>query len=87
MVRCARCCLRKAMGVMNIVVTLCGIGMIIYSLWLQKMWEIGVSDLPSIANLPKPWITPGCKKCPGGIFTLVAGLQVPEKETRIEIIE
>ncbi|PKI38573.1 hypothetical protein CRG98_041006 [Punica granatum] len=54
MVRCARCCLRKAMGVMNIVVTLCGIGMIIYSLWLQKMWEIGVSDLPSIANLPKP---------------------------------
>ncbi|XP_030452452.1 tetraspanin-19-like [Syzygium oleosum] len=60
MARCARCCIRSSMRAMNVIVNLCGVAMIIYSLWLEKMWDDGVALLPSVANLPRPWFIYTC---------------------------
>ncbi|XP_039166143.1 tetraspanin-19-like isoform X1 [Eucalyptus grandis] len=60
MARCARCWVRGSMRAMNVIVNICGVGMIIYSLWLQKMWDDGVALLPSVANLPLPWFIFTC---------------------------
>ncbi|KAK4792587.1 hypothetical protein SAY86_023022 [Trapa natans] len=60
MVRCARCCLRASMKWVNVVVLLLGVGMIIYSLCLEKMWQEGISDLPSDTDIPRPWFILAC---------------------------
>ncbi|KAG7972825.1 hypothetical protein I3843_07G202300 [Carya illinoinensis] len=60
MERCTRCCLHNSIKAVNLVVTICGAGMIVYSLWLLKMWQDGVSELPTISSLPRPWFIYTC---------------------------
>ncbi|KAK6927384.1 Tetraspanin/Peripherin [Dillenia turbinata] len=60
MTRCTRCCLHSSMKMVNIVVNLCGIGMIVYSLWLLKKWYEGVAELGSSVPLPRPWFIVTC---------------------------
>lgn len=36
-------------------VNLCGIGMIIYCLWLLKKWNDGFSQMLIVTPLPRPW--------------------------------
>ncbi|XP_068652948.1 tetraspanin-19-like [Aristolochia californica] len=55
MVTCTRCCLSILTKSVNVVLTCCGIVMILYSLWLLKRWKAGVADLEAIAMLSKPW--------------------------------
>ncbi|RRT68686.1 hypothetical protein B296_00008658 [Ensete ventricosum] len=53
---CSRCLLNHALRVANLVVNLCGMAMIIYSLWLLKIWNRGVADLDATASsFPTPW--------------------------------
>ncbi|XAR69308.1 hypothetical protein NMG60_11000847 [Bertholletia excelsa] len=51
---CSSDCLYKSWKVVNVMVSVVGIGMIVYSLWLLKKWiqEVGLLPPPS---LPKPW--------------------------------
>nr|XP_010920394.1 tetraspanin-19 [Elaeis guineensis] len=56
MVYCPRCWLHHGIRVVNLVVNFFGMGMIVYSLWLLKLWwegfvEVGVSS----SSLPRPW--------------------------------
>ncbi|VVA14853.1 PREDICTED: tetraspanin-19 [Prunus dulcis] len=60
MVGCARCCVHTSMRAVNLFVNLCGVGVIIYSLWLIKKWQVGVSELPSVSYIPKPWFIYAC---------------------------
>ncbi|GAV90257.1 Tetraspannin domain-containing protein [Cephalotus follicularis] len=61
MARCGRCCLRKSLRAINLIMILSGIGMIAYSLWLQKKWDEGVAGLlPFVTYLPKPWFIYTC---------------------------
>jgi hypothetical protein len=55
MVSCTRCCLQSSMRVVNLFLSLCGIGMIIYTLWLLKKWQDGVALLSTVSSLPRPW--------------------------------
>ncbi|GMJ07680.1 hypothetical protein HRI_004437200 [Hibiscus trionum] len=58
--RCSRCCLHYSMKMVNLVLNLLGIAIIVYSLWLQKMWNLGAAQLPSYPSLPKPWFIYTC---------------------------
>ncbi|XP_008220044.1 PREDICTED: tetraspanin-19-like isoform X2 [Prunus mume] len=60
MVGCTRCCVHTSMRAVNLFVNLCGVGVIIYSLWLIKKWQVGVSELPSVSYIPKPWFIYTC---------------------------
>ncbi|XP_060673126.1 tetraspanin-19-like isoform X2 [Ziziphus jujuba] len=60
MIRCGRCCLHKWMRGVNMFVNLCGVAMIIYSLWLLKKWELGVAVLPNVSYIPRPWFIYTC---------------------------
>ncbi|KAL6296399.1 hypothetical protein ACE6H2_004541 [Prunus campanulata] len=60
MVGCTRCCLHTSMRAVNLFVNLCGVGVIIYSLWLIKKWQVGFSELPSVSYIPKPWFIYAC---------------------------
>ncbi|XP_062097415.1 tetraspanin-19-like isoform X4 [Humulus lupulus] len=60
MIRWGRCCLHHSMRVANLFVNLCGVAMIIYSLWLLKKWKLGVSHLPIVLYIPKPWFIYAC---------------------------
>ncbi|XP_041019330.1 tetraspanin-19-like [Juglans microcarpa x Juglans regia] len=60
MERCTRCCLHSSIRAVNLVVIICGAGMIVYSLWLLKMWQDGVSELSTISSLPRPWFIYTC---------------------------
>ncbi|KAH7685712.1 hypothetical protein IHE45_04G058400 [Dioscorea alata] len=53
---CTRCSLNNAMRIANFIVNLFGIGMIVYSLWLLKVWTTVMVQVgfPSLA-IPKPW--------------------------------
>lgn len=55
-------CLHKSLRVVNILVNVCGVGMIIYSLWLLFMWKDGLDYLPlsSRLALPRPWFILAC---------------------------
>ncbi|KAJ6435041.1 hypothetical protein OIU84_000306 [Salix udensis] len=56
MVRCARCCLRNSIRIVNLVMLLYGAGMIIYSLWLQKKWDESIAEFARSSSDPlKPW--------------------------------
>ncbi|KAJ6674102.1 TETRASPANIN-19-LIKE [Salix viminalis] len=56
MARCARCCLHNSIRIVNLVMLLCGTGMIIYSLWLQKKWDECIAEFPLSPSDPlKPW--------------------------------
>lgn len=55
MVNCTRCFLHRSMRVVNLIVNICGIGMIIYSLWLLKKWQDGVAELLPVSSVPRPW--------------------------------
>ncbi|KAJ6732453.1 TETRASPANIN-19-LIKE [Salix purpurea] len=55
MARCARCCLRNSIRIVNLVMLLCGAGMIIYSLWLQKKWDESIAEFPRSSSPLKPW--------------------------------
>lgn len=55
MARCARCCLRKSIRIVNLVMLLCGAGMIIYSLWLQKKWDESIAEFARSSSTLKPW--------------------------------
>ncbi|GAB4837258.1 hypothetical protein Ancab_002161 [Ancistrocladus abbreviatus] len=61
-VRCSRSCLHKSLKVVSLLVNICGVGMIIYSLWLLKKWDEGVAELSSSdrAALPRPWFILVC---------------------------
>ncbi|KAK8602527.1 hypothetical protein V6N13_057846 [Hibiscus sabdariffa] len=58
--RCSRCCLHYSIKMVNLVMNLLGIAIIVYSLWLQKIWNIGAAQLPSYPALPKPWFIYTC---------------------------
>ncbi|GLT53438.1 hypothetical protein SLA2020_267080 [Shorea laevis] len=60
MVNCTRCFLHRSMRVVNLIVNICGIGMIIYSLWLLKKWQDGVAELPPVSLVPRPWFIYTC---------------------------
>ncbi|KAM1573503.1 hypothetical protein FF2_042877 [Malus domestica] len=60
MVGSARLCLHNSMRAVNLFVNVCGVGVIIYSLWLIKKWQVGVSELPPVAHVPKPWFIYAC---------------------------
>ncbi|XP_059461209.1 tetraspanin-19-like [Corylus avellana] len=60
MVSCTRCCLQSSMRVVNLFLSLCGIGMIIYTLWLLKKWQDGVALLSTVSSLPRPWFIYTC---------------------------
>uniref|UniRef100_A0A7N2N4I7 Tetraspanin-19-like n=1 Tax=Quercus lobata TaxID=97700 RepID=A0A7N2N4I7_QUELO len=60
MARCRRCCLHNSIRAVNLIVNICGVGMIIYSLWLLKKWQDGVAYLPSVSLLPRPWFIYTC---------------------------
>nr|TKS03078.1 hypothetical protein D5086_0000156640 [Populus alba] len=55
MARCARCCLHSSIRIVNLVILLCGIGTIIYSLWLQKKWDESISKFPLGSSPLIPW--------------------------------
>ncbi|KAJ6295555.1 hypothetical protein OIU78_023558 [Salix suchowensis] len=55
MARCARCCLRNLIKIVNLAMLLCGAGMIIYSLWLQKKWDESIAEFPRSSSPLKPW--------------------------------
>ncbi|KAB5514000.1 hypothetical protein DKX38_027906 [Salix brachista] len=55
MARCARCCLHNSIRIVNLVMLLCGAGMIIYSLWLQKKWDESIAEFPRSSSPLKPW--------------------------------
>ncbi|XP_059658016.1 tetraspanin-19-like isoform X2 [Cornus florida] len=58
--RCSRGCLYSSMRILNLIINLCGILMIIYSLWLLKKWDEGVTQLPFSASIPRPWFISTC---------------------------
>ncbi|XP_050266033.1 tetraspanin-19-like isoform X1 [Quercus robur] len=60
MARCRRCFLHNSIRAVNLIVNICGVGMIIYSLWLLKKWQDGVAYLPSVSLLPRPWFIYTC---------------------------
>ncbi|KAB2629602.1 eukaryotic translation initiation factor 3 subunit L-like [Pyrus ussuriensis x Pyrus communis] len=60
MVGSARLCLHNSMRALNLFVNVCGVGVIIYSLWLIKKWQVGVSELPPVSHVPKPWFIYTC---------------------------
>ncbi|KAI4380916.1 hypothetical protein MLD38_007049 [Melastoma candidum] len=60
MAKCARCCLHSTLRGVNMVVNLFGVGMVIYSLWLEKKWDDGVSSLTTTTDLPRPWFIYTC---------------------------
>ncbi|KAL9338904.1 hypothetical protein Peur_067919 [Populus x canadensis] len=55
MTRCARCCLHSSIRIVNLVMLLCGIGTIIYSLWLQKKWDESIAKFPLGPSPLIPW--------------------------------
>ncbi|XP_024161693.1 tetraspanin-19 isoform X1 [Rosa chinensis] len=55
MVYCARCCLHNSMRALNFLVNIFGVGVIIYTLWLLKKWQDGVTELLPVPIVPKPW--------------------------------
>ncbi|XP_073006532.1 tetraspanin-19-like [Typha latifolia] len=56
MVYCLRCCLSFAMRASNLMVNFFGMGMIIYSLWLLKLWSQFVNELSvSSSSFLRPW--------------------------------
>ncbi|XP_058069688.1 tetraspanin-19-like [Magnolia sinica] len=60
MVYCARCCLRRAMRIVNLMAISIGMGMIIYSLWLLKKWKEAATDWDYASDLPTPWFIYTC---------------------------
>ncbi|XP_038981427.1 tetraspanin-19-like isoform X3 [Phoenix dactylifera] len=56
MVYCPRCWLHHGIRVLNLVANFFGMGMIVYSLWLLKLWREGlVEEGASSSSLPRPW--------------------------------
>lgn len=55
MVNCARCCLHNSMRALNFFVNIFGVVVIIYTLWLLKKWQDGVTELPPVPMVLKPW--------------------------------
>ncbi|KAB2077475.1 hypothetical protein ES319_A06G102900v1 [Gossypium barbadense] len=60
MTRCSRCCLHYSMKIVNLIMNFLGIAIIVYSLWLQKKWNIGVAQLLSFPSIPNPWFIYTC---------------------------
>ncbi|KAB2024795.1 hypothetical protein ERO13_D06G095600v2 [Gossypium hirsutum] len=60
MPRCSRCCLHHSMKIVNLIMNFLGIAIIVYSLWLQKKWNIGVAQLVSFPSIPNPWFIYTC---------------------------
>ncbi|KAB2077476.1 hypothetical protein ES319_A06G102900v1 [Gossypium barbadense] len=56
MTRCSRCCLHYSMKIVNLIMNFLGIAIIVYSLWLQKKWNIGVAQLLSFPSIPNPCV-------------------------------
>ena len=73
MVRCAGCFLHQSKRVVDIIVNLCGIGMIIYCLWLLKKWNDGFSQMLIVTPLPRPWQI-SFSPCPPPTLVLVVQL-------------
>lgn len=48
------------MRIVNVIVNLCGVGIIIYSLWLQKKWDEGVALIDTSPFIPDPWFIDIC---------------------------
>ncbi|XP_004291199.1 PREDICTED: tetraspanin-19-like isoform X1 [Fragaria vesca subsp. vesca] len=60
MVNCARCCLHNSMRALNFFVNIFAVGVIIYTLWLLKKWQDGVTELPPVPMVLKPWFIYAC---------------------------
>ncbi|KAL6215592.1 hypothetical protein ACLB2K_015021 [Fragaria x ananassa] len=60
MVNCARCCLHNSMRALNFFVNIFGVVVIIYTLWLLKKWQDGVTELPPVPMVLKPWFIYAC---------------------------
>ncbi|XP_057504952.1 tetraspanin-18-like [Actinidia eriantha] len=60
MIGCNSYRLYNSWRVVNVIVNVFGMGMIIYSLWLLKMWIQGVDRLPAPNELPRPWFIHVC---------------------------
>ncbi|KAA3477570.1 tetraspanin-19-like isoform X1 [Gossypium australe] len=56
MTRCSRCCLHYSLKILNLIMNFLGIAIIVYSLWLQKKWNIGVAQLVSFPSIPNPCV-------------------------------
>ncbi|KAG5244275.1 hypothetical protein OIU76_008877 [Salix suchowensis] len=55
MTRCARCCLRNSIRVVNLIMLVLGAGIIVYSLWLEKKWDHGIAKFPHRSSPLTPW--------------------------------
>ncbi|KAJ6697982.1 TETRASPANIN [Salix purpurea] len=55
MTRCARCCLRNSIRVVNLIMLVLGAGIIVYSLWLEKKWDHGIAKFPHGSSPLTPW--------------------------------
>ncbi|KAL8171669.1 hypothetical protein V2J09_023473 [Rumex salicifolius] len=60
--RSTRWWLKGSLRTLNIAVNVTGVAMIIYSLWLLKIWDDGISELSpsSRSDLPLPWFIWAC---------------------------
>lgn len=47
--------MHDSIRIVNLVMLLCGIGTIIYSLWLQKKWDESIAKFPLGSSPPIPW--------------------------------
>ncbi|KAJ7965977.1 tetraspanin-19-like [Quillaja saponaria] len=55
-----RRCLHMSLRAVNLVITICGVGMIIYSLWLLQKWHKGTIELPYSLFCSRPWFIYTC---------------------------
>uniref|UniRef100_A0A6N2LAE1 Uncharacterized protein n=1 Tax=Salix viminalis TaxID=40686 RepID=A0A6N2LAE1_SALVM len=55
MTKCARCCLRNSIRVVNLMMLVLGAGIIVYSLWLEKKWDHGIAKFPHRSSPLTPW--------------------------------
>ncbi|XP_058001780.1 uncharacterized protein LOC110644139 isoform X2 [Hevea brasiliensis] len=60
MVRCPRCSLHNSIKLLNLIMVFFAIGIIIYSLWLDKKWHQFFSELHPASPPPKPWFIYTC---------------------------
>ncbi|GLT25439.1 hypothetical protein SLA2020_005670 [Shorea laevis] len=88
---CIRCCLHNSLKISNLIMNLLGIAMIIYCLWLQKKWDEGVSQLPTIKDLPRPWfiyasLGVGISICLSTVFGYIVGNSLSSSTLAVYIV-
>ncbi|TXG55186.1 hypothetical protein EZV62_020442 [Acer yangbiense] len=56
MVSMIRSCMQSLLKMVNSVIGMVGLAMILYALWLIRVWEIHMGHFPSAGDHPVPWI-------------------------------